>query len=159
MEELLHLLEEKEQLMLQYEQITDSMYIVPTEEIERCIGKRQSIIQKVDILGERIQALLTELPPEATAAERNQCDREGLTVELGTIYDAAQRIRAIACRIQGNTEGIRERIEWERDDAQNKLEELERNRVTVNLAGKYGKGVQTGLGVDYQTHNSHELKI
>lgn len=141
-EEILEKLTERRNLMLEFERISEAIYIAPTEEIEPMIDKRQDIIEQVDALNAHVEALCNETEDEVREAVRNRGNRGELSSELADIYDMALQAACIAARAKQSDSMIRERIIIERDNANRELEKLSESSAVV--AGGYGRTMQTG---------------
>ncbi len=141
-EEIIRLLEEKKELLLQFEQISDGMYRIPMEELQHSIGKRQALVNKMQKLDERIELLCSGLEPMVCEAVYNRCNRGDVDEELGTIFDKALETKAVARRVLKNQDGIRQRIEIEQIRTREQIQKL--NASSSVVAGRYGQAVRTG---------------
>lgn len=140
-EEIITLLEEKVELLLKFEQITDGIYYLPIEEIHHSMNKRQALVNKMMKIDERIELLCSGLEPVVYEAVRNRCSRGELTEEIGRIYDKALETRTVARRADRNSDAIRERIELEQQKTRAEIQKLNTSSSTV--AGRYGQAVNT----------------
>ena len=96
------LLQEKQNLLLCFEEVTQNMLHCPTEELESQVQERQQIVHLVDALDEKLCALCKDTPQGQAVLQalKGQCEPDKLPEEVLGIYDDAMRVRAILSRLQ-----------------------------------------------------------
>lgn len=112
------LLQEKQNLLLCFEEVTQNMLHCPTEELESQVQERQQIVHLVDALDEKLCALCKDTPQGQAVLQalKGQCEPDELPEEVLGIYDDAMRVRAILSRLQESDiqAALRLRVEQER---------------------------------------------
>jgi len=142
LEQMLDLLEQKRLFFLHYEREMEDLPLLPSEEMEACLERGANLIKRIEELDGRLGQLIQQEGPMARSAVNHECDRSQLTPDLGRLYDASMSVKAVANRILRNDELIRQRIAFEREQALDKIKEL--NSRSDSVAGKYQKYTQTG---------------
>ena len=142
LERMLELLEQKRLHFLEYEKEMEDLPLLPVEEMEACVERGGVIIDKVKELDDRLNQLLQENGPLALSAVNHDCDRGQLDGALGKLYDVSLGVKAVASRILENDGMIRQRIEYERDLAMEKIKEI--NTQASSVAGRYQRSTETG---------------
>lgn len=155
-QEILQLLEEKQQLMHKIEELSDAIYALPIEELQDRIGKRQALVHKMELIDEKVDLLCSGLEKQVREAVENNCDRGTLEGENAQIYDKALAIKAIAHRVLEDADLVRERMEYEIAQTKEEIESL--NTSSAVVAGRYGKAVRT-YSNPTQPWNHHGIKI
>ena len=139
---MLELLEQKRMYFLHYEKEMEELPLLPAEEMEACLERGAVIIKKVEELDGRLNQLIQQNGSLAWSAVSHDCDRSQLTPELGKLYDASMGVKAVASRILKNDDMIRQRIAYEREQALDKIKEI--NSRADSVAGKYQRYTKTG---------------
>ena len=143
-EQMLELLGQKRMYFLHYEKEMEELAILPAEEMEACLERGATIIKRIEELDGRLNQLLQQEGPMALSAVNHECDRGQLTPDLGKLYDASLNVKAVASRIIQNDDMIRQRIAYERDQALEKIKEI--NSRSDSVAGKYHRYTRSGSG-------------
>ncbi|MCL1804916.1 MAG: hypothetical protein FWG28_02775 [Clostridiales bacterium] len=142
LEQMLDLLEQKRVYFLHYEREMEELPLLPTEEMEDCLERGASLIKKIEELDGRLNRLVQQEGPMALSAVNHECDRGQLSPDLGKLFDASMGVKAVANRILQNDGLIRQRIAYEREQALEKIKEI--NNRSDSVAGKYQRYTQTG---------------
>ena len=143
LDQMLDLLEQKRNYFLHYEKEMETLPLLPVEELEPCVQRGAILIKKIEELDGKLNLLLQQNGPLAQSAASHDCDRGQLEPELAKLYDAAMGVKAVASRILKNDGMIRERITYERDQAMEKIKEI--NSRSASVAGRYQRSTQTGV--------------
>lgn len=140
-QQILSLLSRKKELFLELEEVTANMCILPLEELSLCTDKRGTLLDKIQTTDLEIKALCSQ-DRDIVAALNNTCEREGLSGELGALFDASISVKAVVNRIIKNEDSIRMHLTMEKQKIAEKMEELAHSGEAV--AEKYHKSVLTG---------------
>jgi len=143
LEQMLELLEQKRLYFLHYEKEMEALPYLPAEDMEACVERGGLIVEKIRETEGRLGRLVKQNGPLAISAVNHECERGQLPPDLGKLYDASMAVKAVAVRIMGNDDLIRRRIAWERDQAMERLKEL--NSRSQSIAGRYQRSTQTGV--------------
>lgn len=112
------LLQEKQKLLLSFEEATQNMLHCPMEELENLVQERQKLIDSVDKLDEKLCALCRDTPQGQAVLQvlAGQGSPESIPKEVQELYDDAMRIRTILSRLQESDiqAALRLRVEQER---------------------------------------------
>lgn len=142
LEQMLDLMEQKRVYFLHYEKEMEDLPLLPAEEMEACLERGANLIKRIEELDGRLSRLIQQEGPLARSAANHECDRDQLTPELGKLYDASLNVKAVANRILRNDGLIRQRIAYEREQALEKIKEI--NSRSDSVAGKYQRYTRTG---------------
>ncbi len=100
--EILKVLQEKRQILLQFEQATEEMLQCPMEELGDFVKERQKLVDRLKKLEERAELFWKETPGRECLTDVLQGEREAsaLPEELLEIYGEELQIRAIFSRLR-----------------------------------------------------------
>lgn len=142
LEQILDLFEQKKIYFLHYEKEMENLPLLPAEEMESCLERGAVLIKRIEELEARLGPLIQQNGPLAISAANHDCDRRQLDPELGKIYDASLGAKSVANRIVENDGMIRQRIAYEREQALEKIKEI--NNSSASVAGRYSRYTQPG---------------
>lgn len=153
-EDVIGCLQEKTRLLSEVEKITESMAVVPQEELLSCTEKRGKLIDEIKILDDKLREFAS-MNNEVRSVLNNVCEKSDLTEELSKVYIEVLSVNAVLNRINSNDDVIKNRIEYEREKLLNKIQTF--NQGGEAATQKYYKSVH---GTSFATVNvSRNIKI
>jgi hypothetical protein len=145
LEQILDLIEQKRVYFLHYEREMEELPLLPVGEMDACVQRGAVILKKIQELDARLSPLILQNGALAISAVNHECDRSQLTPELGKLFDASMSVKGVASRILKNDDMIRQRIAFEREQALDRIKEI--NNSSASVAGKYQRYAQTGANM------------
>lgn len=138
------LLGSKKEHFLQIEVLTESMKTAPLEELLVVFEQRGEILKLVEDLDKEL-GLLAKSAPCIKDALNNAAPPLASDKKLAVIYKLSLDIKAAANRILKTDPEILQRVENERKQLLERLEEM--NNSGSSVASSYMRSVQTGVTV------------
>ena len=153
-EDVIGCLQEKTRLLSEVEKITESMAVVPQEELLSCTEKRGKLVDEIKLLDDKLREFAS-MNNEVRSVLNNTCEKSDLTEELSKIYVEVLSVNAVLNRINSNDDVIKNRIEYEKEKILNKIQTF--NQGGEAATQKYYKSVH---GTSFATVNvSRNIKI
>ena len=153
-EDVIACLREKIKLLSEVEKITDSMAVVPQEELLACTEKRGKLVDEIKLLDDKLREF-AGMDNEIRSVLNNVCEKDDLTEELSKVYVEVLSVNAVLNRINSNDDVIKNRIEYEREKILNKIQSF--NQGGEAATQRYYKSVH---GTSFATVNvSRDIKI
>ncbi len=153
-EDVIGCLREKTKLLSEVEKITESMAVVPQEELLACTEKRGKLIDEIKLLDDKLREF-AGMNNEIRSVLNNVCEKDDLTEELSKVYVEVLSVNAVLNRINSNDDVIKNRIEYEREKILNKIQSF--NQGGEAATQRYYKSVH---GTSFATVNvSRDIKI
>jgi hypothetical protein len=147
-------LREKVKLLSEVEKITDSMAVVPQEELLACTEKRGELVDKIKIIDDKLREF-AGMDNDVRNVLNNVCEKDDLTPELSKIYIEVLAVNAVLNRINSNDDVIKNRIQYEKEKILNKIQTF--NQSGEAATQRYYKSVH---GTSFATVNvSRDIKI
>jgi hypothetical protein len=154
-EDVIGCLQKKTELLSEVEKITESMAVVPQEELLTCTEKRGKLIDEIKLLDDKLREFAS-MNNEIRSVLNNLCEKDDLTEELSKVYVEVLSVNAVLNRINSNDDVIKNRIEYEREKLFNKIQTF--NQGGEAATQRYYKSIH-GTG-DLTTVNvSRNIKI
>ena len=154
-EDVIGCLQEKTRLLSEVEKITESMAVVPQEELLTCTEKRGNLIDEIKLLDDKLREFAS-MNNEIRSVLNNLCEKDDLKEELSKVYVKVLSVNAVLNRINSNDDVIKNRIEYEREKLLNKIQTF--NQGGEAATQRYYKSIH-GTG-DLTTVNvSRNIKI
>jgi hypothetical protein len=148
-------LREKVKLLSEVEKITDSMAVVPQEELLHCTEKRGKLIDEIKAIDDKLREF-AGMDNEVRSVLNNNCEKDDLTPELSKIYIEVLSVNAVLNRINKNDDVIKNRIEYERERLLNKIQTF--NQGGEAATQRYYKSIH-GTGGLTAVNVSRDIKI
>lgn len=153
-EDVIGYLREKTALLSEIEKITDSMAVVPQEELLACTEKRGELVDKIKIIDDKLREF-AGMDNDVRNVLNNVCEKDDLTPELSKIYIEVLAVNAVLNRINSNDDVIKNRIQYEKEKILNKIQTF--NQGGEAATQRYYKSVH---GTSFATVNvSRDIKI
>ena len=153
-EDVIGYLREKIALLNEIEKITDSMAVVPQEELLACTEKRGELVDKIKIIDDKLREF-AGMDNDVRNVLNNVCEKDDLTPELSKIYIEVLAVNAVLNRINSNDDVIKNRIQYEKEKILNKIQTF--NQSGEAATQRYYKSVH---GTSFATVNvSRDIKI
>ncbi len=153
-EDVIGYLREKTELLSEIEKITDSMAVVPQEELLACTEKRGELVDKIKIIDDKLREF-AGMDNDVRNVLNNACEKDDLTPELSKIYIEVLAVNAVLNRINSNDDVIKNRIQYEKEKILNKIQTF--NQGGEAATQRYYKSVH---GTSFATVNvSRDIKI
>ena len=153
-EDVIGYLREKIALLSQIEKITDSMAVVPQEELLACTEKRGELVDKIKIIDDKLREF-AGMDNDVRNVLNNACEKDDLTPELSKIYIEVLAVNAVLNRINSNDDVMKNRIQYEKEKILNKIQTF--NQGGEAATQRYYKSVH---GTSFTTVNvSRDIKI
>ena len=153
-EDVIGYLREKTALLSEIEKITDSMAVVPQEELLACTEKRGELVDKIKIIDDKLREF-AGMDNDVRNVLNNACEKDDLTPELSKIYIEVLSVNAVLNRINSNDDVIKNRIQYEKEKILNKIQTF--NQSGEAATQRYYKSVH---GTSFATVNvSRDIKI
>ncbi len=140
--ELLNLLSKKKNLFLQFEEISEKMFLNTIDQLEQDMEKREEILQTVSAIDQSI-AGLCENHPRWERVLKHELSPTTLQPDEMTLYDTSLSIKAIVNRILSNAPALEEHLASEKQRIADKMSELDYR--TKTMVDGYHQSVLTGL--------------
>ncbi len=154
-EDVIGCLQKKTKLLSEVEKITESMAVVPQEELLSCTEKRGELIDEIKLLDDKLREF-AGMNNEVRSVLNNICEKDDLTEELSKIYVEVLAVNAVLNRINSNDDVIKNRIEYEREKILNKIQAF--NQGGEAATQRYYKSVH-GTGNFTTINASRDIKI
>ena len=145
------LLQEKQQLLLHFEEVTQRMLLCSTEELQAQVFERERTMDLVNSLDQRMAVLSEETPerPFLISLLNGCADIENLPESVKPLYNEALKIRSILSRLQETDiqaairlrleqEKILEKIKMANQGSSAKAAKFYSSSATRNTSGKIG---------------------
>ncbi len=153
-EDVIGYLREKTKILSEIEEITDSMAVVPQEELLSCTEKRGELVNKIKIIDDKLREF-AGMDNDVRNVLNNACEKNDLTPELSKIYIEVLAVNAVLNRINSNDDVIKNRIQYEKEKILNKIQTF--NQGGEAATQRYYKSVH---GTSFATVNvSRDIKI
>jgi len=153
-EDVIGYLREKTTILSEIERITDSMAVVPQEELLACTEKRGELVEKIKMIDDKLREF-AGMDNEVRNVLNNVCEKDDLTPELSKIYIEVLAVNAVLNRINSNDDVIKNRIQYEKEKILNKIQTF--NQSGEAATQRYYKSVH---GTSFATVNvSRDIKI
>ena len=153
-EDVIGCLQEKTRLLSEVEKITESMAVVPQEELLSCTEKRGKLVDEIKLLDDKLREFAS-MNNDIRSVLNNACEKSDLTEELSKVYVEVLSVNAVLNRINSNDDVIKNRIEYEREKILNKIQNF--NQGGEAATQRYYKSVH---GTSFTTVNvSRNIKI
>ncbi len=153
-EDVIGYLREKTAILSEIEKITDSMAVVPQEELLACTEKRGELVDKIKIIDDKLREF-AGMDNDVRNVLNNVCEKDDLTPELSKIYIEVLAVNAVLNRINSNDDVIKNRIQYEKEKILNKIQTF--NQSGEAATQRYYKSVH---GTSFATVNvSRDIKI
>lgn len=153
-EDVIGYLREKTEILSEIEKITDSMAVVPQEELLSCTEKRGELVNKIKIIDDKLREF-AGMDNDVRNVLNNACEKDDLTPELSKIYIEVLAVNAVLNRINSNDDVIKNRIQYEKEKILNKIQTF--NQGGEAATQRYYKSVH---GTSFATVNvSRDIKI
>ena len=153
-EDVIGYLREKTALLSEIEKITDSMAVVPQEELLACTEKRGELVDKIKIIDDKLREF-AGMDNDVRNVLNNVCEKDDLKPELSKIYIEVLAVNAVLNRINSNDDVIKNRIQYEKEKILNKIQTF--NQGGEAATQRYYKSVH---GTSFATVNvSRDIKI
>lgn len=141
-EKVLFLLSEEYTALSQLERCTEALLEAPTDDFDDLLKERGSYLNRAVSAESHLKKL--------RAADEELCNvlsgnamLSSLAPDMKEIFEASLRVKATLCRIGHLDTPVLTRMENERADALNHIEEI--NRSSGSIAGSYGAAVRTAM--------------
>lgn len=139
---VIDLLNEKREIFLEVEKLTNLMLISPIEELSEILEERGEFLQKAVLIENEINNKVSS-DECARSILSNSGDMSNLPCDLEKLYESSMRIKAVINRINNLEVEVQERFESERDLILEKIESM--NSSSNSVAGNYKRTVQMGF--------------
>ncbi|MBE6748294.1 MAG: hypothetical protein E7557_03585 [Ruminococcaceae bacterium] len=154
-EDVIGYLREKSKLLSEVEKITDSMAVVPQEELLGCTEKRGKLVDEIKIIDDKLREF-AGMDNDIRSVLNNSCEKDDLTPELSKVYIEVLAVNAVLNRINSNDNVIKNRIEYEREKILNKIQVF--NQGGEAATQRYYKSIH-GTGGLTTVNVSRDIKI
>ena len=154
-EDVIGCLQKKTELLSEVEKITESMAVVPQEELLTCTEKRGKLIDEIKLLDDKLREFAS-MNNEIRSVLNNLCEKDDLTEELSKVYVEVLSVNAVLNRINSNDDVIKNRIEYEREKLLNKIQTF--NQGGEAATQRYYKSLH-GTGDLTAVNISKDIKI
>jgi hypothetical protein len=153
-EDVIGYLREKTEILNEVEKITDSMAVIPQEELLACTEKRGELVDKIKIIDDKLREF-AGMDNDVRNVLNNVCEKDDLTPELSKIYIEVLAVNAVLNRINSNDDVIKNRIQYVKEKILNKIQTF--NQSGEAATQRYYKSVH---GTSFATVNvSRDIKI
>lgn len=153
-EDVIGCLREKTRLLSEVEKITDSMAVVPQEELLDCTERRGKFVDEIKLLDDKLREF-AGMDPDIRSVLNNSAEKDDLTEELSKVYVEVLAVNAVLNRINSNDDVIKNRIQYEKERILNKIQVF--NQGGEAATQRYYKSVH---GTGFTTVNvSRDIKI
>lgn len=127
---LLQLLEEKKDLFLEMEQVSEKMLSMNADELGEACSQRQKILDQVQEIDRVLKNICRE-DEDARRAMNHEVQPQDQEDDLKALYEMSFSVKAVVNRIVREEEARRNHIEQERDVIKHKIEELNQSGTSV----------------------------
>lgn len=127
---LLQLLEEKKELFLEMEQVSEKMLLMDADELTQACSQRQKILDQVQEIDRVLKGMCQE-DEEARLVMNHEVQPEAEDKALKALYEMSFAVKAVVNRIVREEEARRNHIEQQRDAIKHKIEELNQSGSSV----------------------------
>jgi len=153
-EDVIGCLQEKIRLLSEIEKVTESMAVVPQEELLACTEKRGKLVDDIKLLDDKLREF-AGMDSEIRNVLNNLCEKDDLTEDLSKVYVEVLAVNAVLNRINSNDDVIKNRIQYEKEKILNKIQAF--NQGGEAATQRYYKSVH---GTGFTTVNvSRDIKI
>ena len=153
-EDVIGCLREKTRLLSEVEKVTESMAVVPQEELLACTEKRGKLIDEIKLLDDKLREF-AGMDNDIRTVLNNACEKNDLTEDLSKVYVEVLSVNAVLNRINKNDDVIKNRIQYEKEKILNKIQAF--NQGGEAATQRYYKSVH---GTGFTTVNvSRDIKI
>ncbi len=139
---ILNLLQQKKDILLNLEKITEPMGLFSVDELSNCIEQRTSLLSQMGLIDKDVKRFC-ENDDLLRQTLNHTCIRGDLSEELTLLYDVSLNIKAIIMRLKNNDENIKQHLEFEKSRILDRIENLNKSGPVV--AKQYNKSMQTAL--------------
>ena len=154
-EDVIGCLQKKTKLLSEVEKVTESMAVVPQEELLSCTERRGKLIDEIKLLDDKLREFAS-MNNDIRSVLNNLCEKDDLTEELSKVYVEVLAVNAVLNRINSNDDVIKNRIEYEREKILNKIQAF--NQGGEAATQRYYKSVH-GTGSFSTVNISRDIKI
>lgn len=127
---LLQLLEEKKELFLEMEQVSEKMLLMDADELTQACSQRQKILDQVQEIDRVLKGMCQE-DEEARLVMNHEVQPEAEDKALKALYEMSFAVKAVVNRIVREEEARRNHVEQQRDAIKYKIEELNQSGSSV----------------------------
>ncbi|HJC72336.1 MAG TPA: hypothetical protein H9698_06040 [Candidatus Ruthenibacterium merdavium] len=127
---LLQLLEEKKELFLEMEQVSEKMLLMDADELTQACSQRQKILDQVQEIDRVLKGMCQE-DEEARLVMNHEVQPEAEDKALKALYEMSFAVKAVVNRIVREEEARRNHMEQQRDAIKYKIEELNQSGSSV----------------------------
>ena len=127
---LLQLLEEKKELFLEMEQVSEKMLLMDADELAQACSQRQKILDQVQEIDRVLKGMCQE-DEEARLVMNHEVQPEAEDKALKALYEMSFAVKAVVNRIVREEEARRNHMEQQRDAIKYKIEELNQSGTSV----------------------------
>lgn len=127
---LLQLLEEKKELFLEMEQVSEKMLLMDADELAQACSQRQKILDQVQEIDRVLKGMCQE-DEEARLVMNHEVQPEAEDKALKALYEMSFAVKAVVNRIVREEEARRNHMEQQRDAIKYKIEELNQSGSSV----------------------------
>ena len=154
-EDVIVCLREKTRLLSEVERVTESMAVVPQEELLGCTEKRGKLVEAIKLIDDKLREF-AGMDSGIRNVLNNLCEKNDLTEELSKVYVEVLAVNAVLNRINSNDDVIKNRIEYEREKLLNKIQAF--NQGGEAATQRYYKSIH-GTGGLTTVNVSRDIKI
>lgn len=154
-EDVIACLKEKTKLLSEVERVTESMAVVPQEELLGCTEKRGKLVDDIKLIDDKLREF-AGMDSGIRNVLNNLCEKDDLTEELSKVYVEVLAVNAVLNRINSNDDVIKNRIEYEREKLLNKIQAF--NQGGEAATQRYYKSIH-GTGGLTTVNVSRDIKI
>ncbi len=144
--ELLILLNQKKEIFLTFEQISENMAFLTAEDLPESVEQREYLLEKIAAIDAEMQPLLAGNEKLQAVLNHNVAP-DKLSAPLAKLYEASLGVKAIINRILKNSNFIREHMENEQERILMQMEDLNKSGAVV--AERYHQSVSTGVASSF----------
>lgn len=141
-EKVLSLLSEEYSALSQLEKCTEALLEAPTDDFGDLLKERGSYLDRA-VSAENHLKKLRAADEELSNVLTGNAELSRLTPEMKEVFEASLRVKATLCRVEHLKGPVIARMENERADALNHIEEI--NRSSGSIAGSYRAAVRTAM--------------
>ena len=127
---LLQLLEEKKELFLEMEQVSEKMLLMDADELTQACSQRQKILDQVQEIDRVLKGMCQE-DEEARLVMNHEVQPEAEDKALKALYEMSFAVNAVVNRVVRGEEARRNHMEQQRDAIKYKIEELNQSGSSV----------------------------
>ena len=127
---LLQLLEEKKELFLEMEQVSEKMLLMDADELTQACSQRQKILDQVQEIDRVLKGMCQE-DEEARLVMNHEVQPEAEDKALKALYEMSFAVKAVVNRIVREEEARRNHMEQQIDAIKHKIEELNQSGSSV----------------------------